>query len=116
MVTVNEIESANGHTVCCIESILLAARSPVFSAMYEHEMVESRKVRDGPFCVRQSCPSLPSQNRVEISDLDQEVMQEMLAYIYTGKAPNLKKMADSLLSAADKVLCLEICLCLLCVA
>ncbi|KAL5510523.1 hypothetical protein EMCRGX_G006083 [Ephydatia muelleri] len=34
--------------------------------------------------------------------LDQEVMQEMLTYIYTGKAPNLKKMADSLLSAADK--------------
>ncbi|KAL5510518.1 hypothetical protein EMCRGX_G006078 [Ephydatia muelleri] len=63
---------------------VLAARSPVFSAMFEHEMEESRK------------------NRVEISDLDQEVMQEMLAYIYTGKAPNLKKMADSLLSAADK--------------
>ncbi|KAL5510530.1 hypothetical protein EMCRGX_G006090 [Ephydatia muelleri] len=60
------------------------ARSPVFSAMFEHEMEESRK------------------NHVEISDLDQEVMQEMLAYIYTGKAPNLKKMADSLLSAADK--------------
>ncbi|KAL5510493.1 hypothetical protein EMCRGX_G006049 [Ephydatia muelleri] len=63
---------------------VLAARSPVFSAMFEHEMEESRK------------------NRVEISDLDQEVMQEMLAYIYTGKAPNLKKMANSLLSAADK--------------
>eukprot|EP00731_Ephydatia_muelleri_P032707 Em0024g251a len=61
-----------------------ATRSPVFSAMFEHEMEESRK------------------NHVEISDLDQEVMQEMLAYIYTGKAPNLKKMADSLLSAADK--------------
>eukprot|EP00731_Ephydatia_muelleri_P032783 Em0024g327a len=76
--------SANGHTVCCTESILLAARSPVFSAMFEREMEESRK------------------NRVEISDLDQEVMQEMLAYIYVGKAPNLKKMADSLVSAADK--------------
>ncbi|KAL5509121.1 hypothetical protein EMCRGX_G004415 [Ephydatia muelleri] len=62
---------------------VLAARSPVFSAMFEHKMEESRK------------------NHVEISDLDQEVMQEMLAYIYTGKAPNLKKMADSLLSAAD---------------
>ena len=65
---------------------------------------------------RAAPPSLPSQNRVEISDLDQEVMQEMLAYIYTGMAPNLKKMADSLLSAADKVLYLQICLCLLCVS
>ena len=27
----------------------------------------------------------------------------MLNYIYTGKAPNLKKTADQLLSAADKV-------------
>eukprot|EP00731_Ephydatia_muelleri_P032681 Em0024g225a len=58
-----------------------------------HEMEESRK------------------NRVEISDLDQEVMQEMLAYIYTGKALNLRRWADSLLSAADKILCLEMCLC-----
>eukprot|EP00731_Ephydatia_muelleri_P032775 Em0024g319a len=66
------------------DKAVLAARSPVFSAMFEHEMEESRK------------------NRVEISDLDQEVMQEMLAYIYVGKAPNLKKRADSLLSAADK--------------
>ena len=43
------------------------------------------------------------QNRVEIQDLEQPVMQEMLEYMYTGKAPNLDKMADDLLSAADKV-------------
>lgn len=43
--------------------------------------------------------------------LNQEVMQEMLTYIYTGKATNLKKMANSLLTVADKMLCLEICLC-----
>ncbi len=43
------------------------------------------------------------QNRVEINDLDQEVLQEVLTYIYTGKAPNLSSMADVLLSAADKV-------------
>ena len=101
--------------MCCIESILLAARSPVFSAMFEHEMEESRK-RQSPFVYARAAPaSFPSQNRVEISDLDQEVMQEMLTYTYTGKAPNLKKMADSLVSAADKVLCLQICL-RLCVA
>ena len=40
---------------------------------------------------------------MEIRDLEQPVMQEMLEYMYTGKAPNLDKMADDLLSAADKV-------------
>ncbi|KAG1682116.1 Protein roadkill [Nymphon striatum] len=63
---------------------ILAARSPVYAAMFEHEM-EERK-----------------QNRVEITDVDHEVMKEMLRFIYTGKAPNLDKMADDLLAAADK--------------
>lgn len=64
---------------------ILAARSPVFAAMFEHEM-EERK-----------------QNRVAITDVDHEVLKEMLRFIYTGKAPNLDKMADDLLAAADKV-------------
>ncbi|XP_055678847.1 protein roadkill isoform X1 [Lutzomyia longipalpis] len=63
---------------------ILAARSPVFAAMFEHEM-EERK-----------------QNRVAITDVDHEVLKEMLRFIYTGKAPNLEKMADDLLAAADK--------------
>ncbi|XP_036092306.1 speckle-type POZ protein-like isoform X3 [Rousettus aegyptiacus] len=60
------------------------ARSPVFNAMFEHEMEESKK------------------NRVEINDVDPEVFKEMMRFIYTGKAPNLDKMADNLLAAADK--------------
>uniref|UniRef100_A0ACB8G2N7 Uncharacterized protein n=1 Tax=Sphaerodactylus townsendi TaxID=933632 RepID=A0ACB8G2N7_9SAUR len=63
---------------------VLSARSPVFNAMFEHEMEESKK------------------NRVEINDVDPEVFKEMMRFIYTGKAPNLDKMADSLLAAADK--------------
>lgn len=63
---------------------ILAARSPVFNAMFEHEM-EERK-----------------HNRVEISDVDQDVFFEMLRFVYTGKVSNLDKMADELLSAADK--------------
>ncbi|KAJ0005917.1 hypothetical protein NQD34_015811 [Periophthalmus magnuspinnatus] len=63
---------------------ILAARSPVFNAMFEHEMEESKK------------------NRVDISDVDPEVFKEMMGFIYTGKAPNLEKMADNLLAAADK--------------
>jgi hypothetical protein len=53
--------------------------------MFEHEM-EERK-----------------HNRVEITDVDHEVLREMLRFIYTGKATNLEKMADDLLAAADKV-------------
>jgi hypothetical protein len=40
---------------------------------------------------------------VEINDLDPEVFKEMMRFVYTGKAPNLDKMADNLLAAADKV-------------
>lgn len=46
---------------------------------------------------------LPLQNRVDISDVDPDVFKEMMGFIYTGKAPNLEKMADNLLAAADKV-------------
>jgi speckle-type POZ protein len=63
---------------------VLAARSPVFAAMFEHEM-EERK-----------------HNRVEITDVDTDVLREMLRFIYTGKSSNLDKMADDLLAAADK--------------
>lgn len=44
------------------------------------------------------------QNRVEINDVEPEVFKEMMCFIYTDKAPNLDKMADDLLAAADKVL------------
>jgi len=40
---------------------------------------------------------------VEITDVDRDVMLEMLRFIYTGKAPSLDKMAADLLAAADKV-------------
>lgn len=47
--------------------------------------------------------SPPVQNRVEINDVEPDVFKEMMCFIYTGKAPNLDKMADDLLAAADKV-------------
>uniref|UniRef100_A0A8C5Y645 BTB domain-containing protein n=1 Tax=Microcebus murinus TaxID=30608 RepID=A0A8C5Y645_MICMU len=56
---------------------VLTARSPVFNAIKQ-------------------------KNRVEINDLDPEVFKEMMRFVYTGKAPNLDKMADNLLAAADK--------------
>ncbi|XP_038959269.1 TD and POZ domain-containing protein 2-like [Rattus norvegicus] len=64
---------------------ILAARSPVFRAMFEHEMLESLT------------------NRVEIHDIHLQVFKEMMAFIYTGKAPHLHShsMATDLLAAAE---------------
>ncbi|XP_035294235.1 speckle-type POZ protein-like isoform X1, partial [Cricetulus griseus] len=63
---------------------ILAARSPVFRAMFENDMEESRK------------------NRVEILDLEPQVFKAMMEFIYTGKAPDLHSMANAVLAAADK--------------
>lgn len=41
-------------------------------------------------------------NRVKIDDVDPDVMNEMLRFIYTGKTCGIDKMADLLLAAADK--------------
>ncbi|XP_032752884.1 TD and POZ domain-containing protein 2-like [Rattus rattus] len=64
---------------------ILAARSPVFRAMFKHEMLENLT------------------NRVEIHDIHLPVFKEMMGFIYTGKAPNLHNhsMATGLLAAAD---------------
>ena len=40
--------------------------------------------------------------QVEVKDVDSEVMDQMLRFIYTGKAPELERMAADLLAAADK--------------
>ena len=37
-----------------------------------------------------------------MKDVDSEVMDQMLRFIYTGKAPDLERMAAELLAAADK--------------
>ena len=82
-------------TDCCLfvagqefraHKAILAARSPVFRAMFENEMKESLK------------------NPIEIMDLDLDVFKEMMGFIYTGKAPHLHShsMACDVLPAADK--------------
>ncbi|UYV69892.1 SPOPL [Cordylochernes scorpioides] len=86
---------AGGCTVQAHKNIL-AARSPVFAAMFEHEMKENR------------------ENLVEIEDMEPEVLEEMVRFIYTEQSPKLDSMAERLLPAADKyglerlmVMCLE---------
>ena len=46
---------------------VIASRSRVFSAMFEHDMEESKR------------------NRVDVTDVDSDVMADMLRFIYTGK-------------------------------
>ena len=52
--------------------------------MFEHDMEEKKS------------------SRVEVKDVEPDVMAEMLRFIYTGRTTSLETMADSLLAAADK--------------
>ena len=64
---------------------MLAARSSIFTAMFEHEMAEK------------------ISNTVKITDIDHQVFEEVLRYIYTGKTSSLTdEIAMELLVAADK--------------
>jgi len=64
--------------------VLLATRSEVFRAMLSHPTKEARS------------------GRIEILDADATVIEQMLAYIYTGFAPNVEAIAEDLLIAANK--------------
>nr|XP_042126360.1 speckle-type POZ protein-like [Peromyscus maniculatus bairdii] len=88
-----ELWENSQFTNCCLvvagqefraHKAILAARSPVFRAMFQQDMEESRK------------------NRIEIPDLEPQVFKAMMDFIYTGKAPDLDSMTDALLAAADK--------------
>ena len=52
--------------------------------MFEHDMEEKKN------------------SRVEVKDVDPDVMAEMLRFIYTGRTASLDTMAADLLAAADK--------------
>ena len=64
---------------------ILASRSPVFAAMFEHDLKEKR------------------ENRVEIADIDSDVFKELLNYIYTGTVQSMDQFALDFLAASDKV-------------
>ncbi|XP_065203420.1 speckle-type POZ protein B-like [Planococcus citri] len=63
---------------------ILAARSPVFDAMFRNDMREN------------------ATNVVKISDIGQDVFEEILRYIYCGKVKNFKKLVYEILPAANK--------------
>jgi hypothetical protein len=60
------------------------ARSKVFAAMIENEMIES------------------TTNTVDIPEFDAKVVEGMLEYIYTGKVESLPEGAPDLLQIAEK--------------
>lgn len=63
---------------------ILASRSPVFNAMFKHDMKEK------------------NQSLVKIEDIEFEVFQELIRFIYTGKVNNVEKIVCQLLTAAEK--------------
>lgn len=67
-----------------VHRAVLSARSPVFAKMFEHDCKEK------------------INGIVDITDIAQDVCEQMLRYIYTDKVDELESMAPGLLSAADK--------------
>ncbi|CAO1409249.1 unnamed protein product [Diamesa hyperborea] len=67
-----------------VHKIILAARSPVFKAMFSTNMEEARS------------------NETVITDVSSESFGEFLNYLYSGKCPNLEVYAMDLLVIADK--------------
>ena len=65
---------------------ILSSRCEVFKAMLASDMLEQ------------------ATNLIRITDLDPEVVQEMLTYIYSGTIPNIAEadMAENLLNCAEK--------------
>ncbi|XP_049843356.1 uncharacterized protein LOC126295129 [Schistocerca gregaria] len=73
-----------GETQLAAHRAVLAARSPVFQAMFQHDTLEA------------------SSGRVSITDVEAEVLRQVLSYIYTLQTPRLSGTAQHLLAAADK--------------
>jgi speckle-type POZ protein len=68
--------------------LILSARSEVFAAMFQHPMEENLT------------------NQIKIEDIEPDVFQELLRFIYTGRVQvdKLETMAAGLFIAADKYL------------
>lgn len=69
-----------------VHSVILAMRSPVFAVMFSDNRFKENQ-----------------QKRIDIEDMDGNVMEAFLAYIYGDKIQNWKTFAGELATAADKV-------------
>ncbi|XP_049769869.1 ankyrin-1-like [Schistocerca cancellata] len=73
-----------GETRLVAHRAVLASRSPVFQAVFQYDTLEA------------------SSGQVSITDVEGEVMRELLDYMYTLQAPQLSATAPQMLAAADK--------------
>lgn len=73
-----------GDATFPVHKCILAAKSPVFAAMFANDMKEKK------------------ENVVEIKDVKPEVMAEVLRFIYAGKVGEIKSFALDLYVAAEK--------------
>ncbi|KAJ8669887.1 hypothetical protein QAD02_001146 [Eretmocerus hayati] len=67
-----------------VHKSILSARSPVFHAMFKHDMRENQ------------------ENILNIPDVEPHVMEEILRYIYAGKVSHMDRLDSDLFLAADK--------------
>lgn len=76
----------SGDEIIPVHKLILAARSEVFSAMFQHEMNESKS------------------GIVAMQDIEPFVLRPFLKYIYSGKLPDhlSEEMAYELYSVGDK--------------
>ena len=72
-----------GDKVFDCHRIFLSSRSSVFRAMFQHDMTEAQT------------------SRIEIKELEPEVLQAMLEYIYTGNMKFSTIKPDAMLAAAQ---------------
>ena len=64
--------------------MILAARSPVFASMFEHNMQER------------------SNSKVNLTDVEPAIVKEMLVYMYSDRVSRIGEVAGDLLYVADK--------------
>jgi len=87
----SDVQIICGDKVFDCHQLILSARSPIFRIMFQSEMAE-KKTR-----------------KVEVKDVDPEVMSKLLTFIYSGKLPKIDKLLgdmfdtyQGLLMASDK--------------
>ncbi len=77
-------DSIQSPVIFHAHKLILAARSPVFAAMFSNRTLEN------------------TTNIIDINDLHSNTIQSMLEYIYTGKVNDIKKSTVELYRCADK--------------
>ena len=70
--------------------IVLASKSPFFSAMFKHNMLEN------------------IENVVCIKDVSHNVLKEVIRFMYSGRIENLDNLAFDLLTAAEQFVLLDL--------